>query len=339
MTNTYVCAILIKINVFPLISFKRREMSRVLQQKKDAVRIMPYSSEWATAGATVKRELRSVLGPVAIEIAHIGSTAVPGMKARPIIDIAVAVRSFDKIPEYYGALAEAGYIHKSETDSENQIFMSAQKNRMSVYVHIVIHGKTLWNSYIAFCECLKKDADTRSKYEQLKLALASKPNADRRTYTAGKSEFVRKTLRLKGDIKERSCGAVVWRIRGGRRHYLIIQNRSGHNGFPKGHMEYGETESETALREIKEETSLEVKLDTTFRAEYRYLVDGYIHKSALYFLASYTEGAFKPQKGEVYGIWLLPYEEALQQLDYEQDRRILRMAEKRLAEADAKNKK
>jgi 8-oxo-dGTP pyrophosphatase MutT (NUDIX family) len=104
-------------------------------------------------------------------------------------------------------------------------------------------------------------------------------------------------------------------------------------------MEYGETESETALREIKEETSLEVKLDTSFRAEYRYLVDGYIHKSALYFLASYTEGSFKPQKGEVYGIWLLPYEEALQQLDYEQDRRILRMAEKRLAEADAKNKK
>jgi 8-oxo-dGTP pyrophosphatase MutT (NUDIX family) len=104
-------------------------------------------------------------------------------------------------------------------------------------------------------------------------------------------------------------------------------------------MEYGETESETALREIKEETSLEVNLDTSFRAEYRYLVDGYIHKSALYFLASYTEGSFKPQKGEVYGIWLLPYEEALQQLDYEQDRRILRMAEKRLAEADAKNKK
>ena len=304
-------------------------------QKRDAVRLMPYNPEWATAAALVKRELTAVFGPVAIEIAHIGSTAVVGMKARPIIDIAVAVRSFDKIPQYYDELLLLGYNHRGDTDSENQIFLSAQKNHFNIYIHIVIHGKTLWNSYISFCDCLKKDAETRQKYEQLKISLASRYASDRRSYSIGKSEFVRRTLRTKCDIKERSCGAVVWRKRGGRRHYLIIQNRSGHNGFPKGHMEYGESEAQTAIREIKEETSLNVTLDTTFKAEYRYLVDGYIHKSALYFLASYTDGDFKPQKGEVYGIWLLPYEEALNQLDYEQDRRILRMAEKRLAEDEA----
>jgi GrpB-like predicted nucleotidyltransferase (UPF0157 family)/ADP-ribose pyrophosphatase YjhB (NUDIX family) len=307
--------------------------------KKEAVRLMPYTPEWAETGALVKREILSVLGSKAIEIAHVGSTAIVGMKARPIIDIAVGVRSFDKIPELFGELAVLEYNHRAETDSDSQIFRTAIKNRFNVYVHIVIHGKTLWNSYVGFADCLKKDPELRQKYEQLKVGLASKFAHDRRSYTIGKSEFVRRTLRLKGDIKERSCGAVVWRKRGGRRHYLIIQNRSGHNGFPKGHMEYGETEAQTALREIREETSLEVTLDTSFKAEYRYLVDGYIHKSALYFLASYTEGSFKPQKGEVYGIWLLPYEEALEQLDYEQDRRILRQAEKRLAEAEAKAKK
>lgn len=314
-------------------------MKLLSQVKKEAVKLLPYNPEWASVGLSIKQELRSILGPVAIEIAHIGSTAVPGLKARPIIDIAVAVRSFDKIPLYYDELSKAGYIHKNEADTQSQIFLSVIKHRLNVYIHIVIHGKTLWNAYVAFCDCLKKDDDTRQKYEQLKVSLAAKCSFDRRSYTAGKSEFVRRTLRLKCDIKERSCGAVVWRKRGGRRHYLIIQNRSGHNGFPKGHMEYGESEVQTALREIKEETSLEVTLDTSFRAEYRYLVDGYIHKSALYFLASYTDGGFKPQKGEVYGIWLLPYEEALQQLDYEQDRRILRLAEKRLSEADAKLKK
>ena len=309
------------------------------QQKREAVRLMSYTHEWAETAALVKRELTSVLGGKAIEIAHVGSTAIPGMKARPIIDIAVGVRSFDGIPELLLELAVLEYNHRSETDSDSQVFLTAIKNRFNVYVHIVIHGKTLWNSYVVFCDCLKKDPEIRQKYEQLKVNLAAKFAFDRRSYTVGKSEFVRRTLRLKGDIKERSCGAVVWRKRGGRRHYLIIQNRSGHNGFPKGHMEYGESEAQTALREIREETSLEVTLDTSFRAEYRYLVDGYIHKSALYFLASYTEGSFKPQKGEVYGIWLLPYEEALEQLDYEQDRRILRQAEKRLAEADARAKK
>lgn len=309
------------------------------QQKREAVRLMPYTREWADTGTLVKRELLSVLGTKVIEIAHVGSTAVPGLKARPIIDIAVGVRSFSDIPKYFEELGRLGYNHRGDTDNENQIFLTAIKNHLNVYIHIVIHGKTLWNSYIVFCDCLKKDTDIHQKYEQLKISLAARFAFDRRSYTAGKSEFVRRVLRLKGDIKERSCGAVVWRKRGGRRHYLIIQNRSGHNGFPKGHMEYGESESQTALREIKEETSLDVVLDTSFRAEYRYLVDGYIHKSALYFLASYTDGSFRPQKGEVYGIWLLPYEEALEQLDYEQDRRILRQAEKRLADAEAKSKK
>jgi len=184
---------------------------------------------------------------------------------------------------------------------------------------------------------LKGDSELARRYEQLKESLAMRYPEDRRAYTMGKSEFVRRVLRTKCDVRERSCGAVVWRKRGGRRHYLIIQNRSGHSGFPKGHMEYGETEEQTALREIFEETSLKVSLDTSFRAEYRYLVDGYIHKSALYFLANYTEGVFRPQAGEVFGIWLLPYEDALEKLDYEQDRRVLRMAEKRLAADEQKN--
>ena len=76
------------------------------QQKREAVRLMPYTPEWAAAGALVKRELLSVFGPKAIEIAHVGSTAVVGMKARPIIDIAVGVRSFDSIPQFYDELAK-----------------------------------------------------------------------------------------------------------------------------------------------------------------------------------------------------------------------------------------
>ena len=307
-------------------------------QRKEAVRLLPWCPEWAETGELIKNEMLSVFSSLAIEIHHIGSTAVPGLKARPIIDIAVAVREFKDVPQFYDKLLELGYHHKAESDSENQIFLYAQKNRLNVYVHIVIHGKTLWNSYVAFCECLKKDSEVCKKYEELKESLATRHAFDRRAYSSGKSEFVRRVLRTKCDIKERSCGAVVWRMRGGRRHYIIIQNRSGHNGFPKGHMEYGETEPETALREILEETSLKVTLDTSFRAEYRYLVDGYIHKSTLYFLASYSDGTFRPQKGEVYGIWLLPFEEALEQLDYEQDRRVLRLAEKRLAHDEAEKK-
>ena len=302
--------------------------------KRDLVRLIPYNPEWAETAKLVTKELASVFGSYAVEIQHIGSTSVPGLKARPIIDMAVGVRSLDRVNEFSETLAALAYNHRVESNTENQVFITAIKNQFNVYIHVVIHGKTLWNSYTAFCECLRNDNEVRTKYENLKESLSTRFSNDRRSYTSGKSEFVRRVLRTKCDIKERSCGAVVWRKRGGRRHYLIIQNRSGHNGFPKGHMEYGETEAETALREILEETSLNVNLDTSFKAEYRYLVDGYIHKSALYFLASYDSGDFRPQKGEVFGIWLLPYQEALEQLDYEQDRRVLRLAEKKLAQAD-----
>ncbi len=304
--------------------------------KKEIVRLLSYNPEWQDIGANVRAELLMIFGKYAVEVRHIGSTAVPGLKARPIIDMVVGVRSFDQAPDFYSELDAKGFMYRPESDSENQRFFTALRGHCNVYVHVVIHGKTMWNSYISFCECLQKDTDVRSRYETLKDSLAARFAGDRRAYTSGKSEFVRRILRTKCDIRERSCGAVVWRKRGGRRHYLIIQNRSGHNGFPKGHMEYGETEVDTAKREILEETSLEVELDTSFRAEYRYLVDGYIHKSALYFLASYDGGDFRPQKGEVFGIWLLPYEEALEQLDYEQDRRVLRLAEKKLSASDKK---
>ena len=139
-------------------------------------------------------------------------------------------------------------------------------------------------------------------------------------------------------LYEKSCGVIPYRVRDGKIEYLaLFQSGSSTWSFPKGHMEYGETEEQTALREIFEETSLKVSLDTSFRNEYRYLVDGYIHKTVLYFLASYNDGAFRPQPGEVFGIWLLPYEDALEKLDYEQDRSVLRMAERKLALEEQKN--
>ena len=295
--------------------------------RRELVRLMPYNPEWATTGALVKREITSVLGPVAIEIAHIGSTAVPGMKARPIIDIAVAVRSFDKIPQYYDELLLLGYNHKGDTDSENQIFLSAQKNHFNIYIHIVIHGKTLWNSYVSFCDCLKRDKETREKYEQLKVSLANRHAFDRRAYSMGKGEFVRRTLRTKCDIKERSCGAVVWRKRGGRRHYLIIQNRSGHNGFPKGHMELGESERKTAVREVWEETSVRAEIVGDFRRETSYPIGRGKRKCVIYFIARFEDQEPCHNEGfETNDLLLLPFAEAHKALTHKDAKTVLEEA-------------
>ena len=136
---------------------------------------------------------------------------------------------------------------------------------------------------------------------------------------------------------EKSCGAIVYTHENGVRKYVIICGTGmyqGFCGFPKGHMEPGETEEETALREVKEETGLDVKLVGNFRqTDEHYLArEGRPNdkKVNVYFLAEYKDQQLKAQESEVSEIVLLDYEEALQSLQSEDARRELIEAEKYL---------
>lgn len=128
---------------------------------------------------------------------------------------------------------------------------------------------------------------------------------------------------------EKSCGGVVFTRRDDEILYVIIRHRGGHCGFPKGHMESGETEQETALREIREEVGLIVDLVGGFRAEERYALPGKngIMKQVVYFLAEFADQAPIPQPEEIARVYLLPFEEALRMLPFPEARRILTQAD------------
>lgn len=128
---------------------------------------------------------------------------------------------------------------------------------------------------------------------------------------------------------ERSCGAVIFTRVGTEIRYVIIQSLAGTYGFPKGHMEPGETERETALREIREETGLRVRLVPGFRMEDEYALPGRMpgRKRVIYFLAEYQDQPLTPQASEILSIQLLPYEMALSVIPFENARRILSEAE------------
>ncbi len=127
---------------------------------------------------------------------------------------------------------------------------------------------------------------------------------------------------------EKSCGAVVYTMHDGTPLYLLIRNRSGHIGFPKGHVEFGEDECATMKREIREETSLSVEPELAFREEYNYVLWNVVHKTAVYSLARFPYGNHvTTMENEIFGDWLLPLEEACNLLSYDNDRRILRQAD------------
>ena len=126
---------------------------------------------------------------------------------------------------------------------------------------------------------------------------------------------------------EKSCGAVIFRSIGGKWHVLLIRHEKGnHVAFPKGHVELGETEVQTAEREVQEETGLRVKVDDGFRAENAYMTRADTRKQVVYFIATADDQPLVAQRGEVREVRWEPVEKAPRRLTYAGDREILKNA-------------
>jgi 8-oxo-dGTP pyrophosphatase MutT (NUDIX family) len=128
-------------------------------------------------------------------------------------------------------------------------------------------------------------------------------------------------------INEKSCGAIVYRKHHGNTEILLIKHvNSGHWSFPKGHVEANETEVETAIREIKEETGLDVIIDPTFRETVSYSPKKDTQKVVVYFIAKARNYDFTPQEEEIADIKWVEIGHALSILTYENDRSIVNKA-------------
>ena len=127
----------------------------------------------------------------------------------------------------------------------------------------------------------------------------------------------------------KSCGAVVFTRQGNEILYVIIRQTNGDWGFPKGHTEQGETEQETALREIREEVGLRTELLPGFRKEITYPFPNKVdlYKQVVYFLAEYAAQTLACQPGEVETVLLLSYRQAMERLTFEETKNILTEAD------------
>ena len=138
-------------------------------------------------------------------------------------------------------------------------------------------------------------------------------------------EFAEKGREYKLEcLYERSCGAVVYRRINGELRYLLIKNRrSNHWGFPKGHMEKGETREETAMREVLEETGIHINIVEGFCKDSQYKIGSRIEKRVEVFLGSTEDTQTIIQKEEIEDYRWLRYPEALDTLKFENDKEIL----------------
>ena len=129
--------------------------------------------------------------------------------------------------------------------------------------------------------------------------------------------------------KEKSCGAIVYRKQGTKLQLLVLRHRmGGHWSFPKGHVEDGESETQTALREVKEETGLTIELFDGFREQVSYSPRPGIKKEVVYFLGFASDSRTTIQEEEISEIRWIDVEKTGHYLTYENDRRLIQCAKK-----------
>ncbi len=159
------------------------------------LQIVPYDAEWPRAFGIEHDRIATALGVLARRIDHHGSTAVPGLAAKPIIDIQISVTSLQPLGQYAALLARLGYTHVPHPDDERcPFFYRPVEGAHTHHVHVVAFGGDEERRTLAFRDYLRDHSDTRHEYERLKRDLARRYEtgelATPDDYASAKTEFV-----------------------------------------------------------------------------------------------------------------------------------------------------
>ena len=168
------------------------------------IEIVPYSQAWACAFESEAHLLQQALGEQAVRVEHVGSTAVPGLAAKPVIDIQVSVRSLEPFASFEAALAPLGYrfISLGEFDLVYPWFAKPGDWPSTHHVHICVSGGEQELKHVAFRDYLRNNPELVSRYEALKRKLAQEHQASSlksiEGYSLAKSEFIHSALAIAG---------------------------------------------------------------------------------------------------------------------------------------------
>jgi len=166
--------------------------------------IVDYDPEWPARFAVERDIIQDAIGAQVAAIEHIGSTAVPGLSAKPVIDILVGVHSLADAAACIEPLAAAGYRYYPEQEAEipDRRYFDVQTGTRDAHLHMVELGGAFWQRHIAFRDYLRAHPDTARQYDCLKRELAARFGSDREGYTEAKTAFIRSIERLAMDQAE-----------------------------------------------------------------------------------------------------------------------------------------
>lgn len=161
----------------------------------EPIQVVPYDPAWPALFEQERRLLQASIGEwVTGGIHHVGSTAVPGLDAKPVIDVLAGVESLEASRPCFGALESLGYLHAPYLPDEMHWFCKPHPSRRTHHLHLVPTGSKRFRDELAFRDLLRERPELAERYAALKHRLADRFERDREAYTDAKSAFVREAL-------------------------------------------------------------------------------------------------------------------------------------------------
>jgi GrpB-like predicted nucleotidyltransferase (UPF0157 family) len=165
------------------------------EQRAEPVVVVPYDPAWAAAFEQLRDRVAAVLGDLAVGIEHVGSTAVPGCDAKPIVDIDVVIRHADDFPEVVQQLATLGYTHLGDLGIVGrEAFRAAPSDLPRHHLYVCASGAASLQAHLILRDALRADPDLAAAYGALKRDLAQRYRDDRDSYAEGKTAFITSVL-------------------------------------------------------------------------------------------------------------------------------------------------
>lgn len=169
----------------------------LLRTIDEPIALVAYDPAWTALFEAERERLLALFPETFIDIVHIGSTAVPGLCAKPIVDLLAGVRSMDEAIALDGPLCANGYTTSGEFNAslkDRQYFMRHELGRRTHHLHVVVYEAEGWRVRVAFRDRLRDDTELQHRYSALKADLAKRFANDREAYTDGKSSFIAATM-------------------------------------------------------------------------------------------------------------------------------------------------
>ena len=159
----------------------------------EAFSIVDYDPEWPERFEREAAAIRAVMNDEIVELEHIGSTSVPGLPAKPIIDLLLAVESFAPLDHYSALLEPLGYKHQPHVNDAERLFFWKGSPR-TYHLHLVEYATWEHQRHLLFRDYLRTHPEAAAEYAALKRELAQRYKHDRLAYTNSKGSFIEATV-------------------------------------------------------------------------------------------------------------------------------------------------